>query len=193
GTSHSFGRLGLGALSPATAARTRSSECVEEVARLGTPDGAPGSPRSSSSPPREDMASPISPSSRNAWLAGMQHKMPRLISSASNSGSSENIKETGCTAQQPDDTDGFAAVILGGAARSDLEVRLSFDLVLTTDADCINQLFNVLFNTMRHVYCEMHEHGIIGDVALAWLTEAVGEAMDCAGHEVNARTATDFR
>ncbi|CAK0814724.1 unnamed protein product, partial [Prorocentrum cordatum] len=171
GTSHSFGRLGLGALSPATAARTRSSECVEEVARLGTPDGAPGSPRSSSSPPREDMASPISPSSRNAWLAGMQHKMPRLISSASNSGSSENIKETGCTAQ----------------------VRLSFDLVLTTDADCINQLFNVLFNTMRHVYCEMHEHGIIGDVALAWLTEAVGEAMDCAGHEVNARTATDFR
>ncbi|CAK0814725.1 unnamed protein product, partial [Prorocentrum cordatum] len=71
GTSHSFGRLGLGALSPATAARTRSSECVEEVARLGTPDGAPGSPRSSSSPPREDMASPISPSSRNAWLAGI--------------------------------------------------------------------------------------------------------------------------
>lgn len=184
GLSHSLSRLGLGSLNPAT----RSSECVEEAPqvgdrsdaaeRRGSPDD--GSPRSSSSSPGErraggrgaqDTASPTSPSSRNAWLAGMHQKMPRLISTAGNSGSSESIKETGCTAQ----------------------VRLSFDLVLTTDADCINQLFNVLFNTMRHVYCEMHEHGIIGDVALAWLTEAVGEAMDCAGHEVNARTATDFR
>jgi len=72
-------------------------------------------------------------------------------------------------------------------------VMLSFELQLATGSDSINELFTVLFNTVRRRYCEMHENGVLGDLAFAWLNESVGEALDCSHREVNSLGASDFR
>jgi len=72
------------------------------------------------------------------------------------------------------------------------KVSLSFEPQIATDCESISELFTVLFNTVRHHYHELHEHGILCDEALAWLEEAVGEAMDCANMEVNSMHARDF-
>merc|ERR1711963_1100333 len=65
-------------------------------------------------------------------------------------------------------------------------VHLNFEPQLATDSESINELFHVFFNTLQHKYHDYHEHGLIGDVPLAWLTESVGEAQDCANNEVGA-------
>jgi NhaP-type Na+/H+ or K+/H+ antiporter len=65
-------------------------------------------------------------------------------------------------------------------------VFLNFEPQLATDSESINELFHVLFNTLQHKYHHFHEHGLIGDVPLAWLSESVGEAQDCANNEVGA-------
>jgi hypothetical protein len=72
-------------------------------------------------------------------------------------------------------------------------VLLSFEPQLASDADSINELFHVLFNTVTYHYMDYHEHGVISDEALSWLCEAVGAASDCASHEVNAMQASDFK
>jgi len=82
---------------------------------------------------------------------------------------------------------------LGGGGSSRIcKVQLSFEPQLATDGESINELFQVLFNTLLQHYKQMHEHGILGDLALAWLSESVGEAMDCANSEVNSRTAAHY-
>lgn len=70
---------------------------------------------------------------------------------------------------------------------------LSFSPQLTTDSESITELFNVLFNTVLSRYCEMHEQGVLGNVAFSWLTDAAGDAMDCANNEVNALNANTIR
>lgn len=66
------------------------------------------------------------------------------------------------------------------------KVTLSFEPVLATDSESINQMFMVLFNTVQSKYRTLHEQGILGEQALFWLTEAVEEATDCAQHEVGS-------
>jgi hypothetical protein len=67
-----------------------------------------------------------------------------------------------------------------------VSVEISWEPQLATDSESINELFQVLFNTLRHKYHDFHEHGIIGDVPLAWLQESIGNALDCANNEVGA-------
>lgn len=73
------------------------------------------------------------------------------------------------------------------------KVDLSYEPQLASGAESINELFHVLFNTVMMKYTDYHEHGIIGNRALAWLTEAVSLGMDCANCEVGAMHAHDFR
>jgi NhaP-type Na+/H+ or K+/H+ antiporter len=72
-------------------------------------------------------------------------------------------------------------------------VQLSFEPMLASDRESINELFHVLFNTVMHEYTEMHEHGIIGDAAYAYLTETIGMGLDCANHEVNAMRLANYK
>lgn len=72
-------------------------------------------------------------------------------------------------------------------------VMVSFELQLATGSDSINELFTVLFNTVRMRYHEMHENGVLSDLAFSWLSESVGEALDCAGREVNSLGAANFK
>jgi len=68
-------------------------------------------------------------------------------------------------------------------------VQLSFEPIVNTDAESISELFNVIYNTIQSKYNEFHHRGVLGQTALSWLTEAVGEAMDSASCEVNALTS----
>jgi hypothetical protein len=72
-------------------------------------------------------------------------------------------------------------------------VDLSYEPQLSSDNESIQELFNVLFNTIQHKYHDMHGNGVIGDTTLSWLTESVNNAMDIAQHEVNALTSKHFR
>jgi hypothetical protein len=72
-------------------------------------------------------------------------------------------------------------------------VQLSFEPMLASDKESINELFHVLFNTVMHEYTEMHEHGIIGDTAYASLTETIGAGLDCANQEVNAMRLANYK
>merc|ERR1719453_2588833 len=72
------------------------------------------------------------------------------------------------------------------------KVCLSFEPQLASNAESLNELFHVLFNTVMHQYTHMHDHGLLGDKAMSILTEAVSAGMDCANHEVNAMRVADF-
>eukprot|EP00929_Paragymnodinium_shiwhaense_P073952 TRINITY_DN37809_c0_g1_i1.p1 TRINITY_DN37809_c0_g1~~TRINITY_DN37809_c0_g1_i1.p1 ORF type:complete len:1241 (-),score=162.93 TRINITY_DN37809_c0_g1_i1:453-4175(-) len=72
------------------------------------------------------------------------------------------------------------------------KINLSFEVHTATNSDSVNELFQVMFNSVMHRYYELHDHGVLCDQALSWLTEAVQEAMDCANAEVNSLRVQDF-
>ncbi|CAK0825369.1 unnamed protein product [Prorocentrum cordatum] len=77
---------------------------------------------------------------------------------------------------------------LSGRAR----LALNFEPMNGATAEGIGQMFHVLFNHMMHMYSEKHEHGLLSDLALYWLTESVLRGVDCANHEVNALSSVDL-
>mmetsp|Transcript_21895 Transcript_21895/g.49949 ORF Transcript_21895/g.49949 Transcript_21895/m.49949 type:complete len:1315 (+) Transcript_21895:90-4034(+) len=71
-------------------------------------------------------------------------------------------------------------------------LTLSYELQTATESESLNQIFHAIFNSAIHQYREMHEHGLIGNDALAWLEGATGEAVDCADHELHHSKVADF-
>jgi len=71
-------------------------------------------------------------------------------------------------------------------------VALSFELQAASLKESMTQLFHVVFNMVTHEYRNMHEQGLIGTEALAWLEESVGEAVDCTDQELNHARAKDY-
>jgi len=72
-------------------------------------------------------------------------------------------------------------------------VTLSFELLSASMRESMIQLFHVMFNMVSHSYRKMHEHGLIGNEALSWLSEAVAAAVECTDGELNHVRAEDFR
>jgi hypothetical protein len=60
------------------------------------------------------------------------------------------------------------------------EVVLPFEPRLASDRESLTQMFEVIFNIVMMQYRYQHEHGILSDSALFWLTECIEEAMDCS-------------
>jgi len=71
-------------------------------------------------------------------------------------------------------------------------VQLSYEPLTASEEESLEQIFHVILNMVAHQYREMHEHGLIGNDALAWLTEGVGEAADCSNRELHHTQASDF-
>jgi len=87
---------------------------------------------------------------------------------------------------------GDSSPALGQAKGPGAAVHLSYEPQMATDEESLRHLFHVIFNMITHHYHEMHEHGLIGNEALSWLTEAVESAVDCAECEVNSARAKHF-
>mmetsp|Transcript_65525 Transcript_65525/g.188864 ORF Transcript_65525/g.188864 Transcript_65525/m.188864 type:complete len:482 (+) Transcript_65525:2-1447(+) len=73
------------------------------------------------------------------------------------------------------------------------KVRLSFAPEVVDEQDSLHEVFVTLFNTVSNFYCRRHERGVIGEVALRWLTEAASHALDCANRDKHAARVVDFK
>jgi len=72
------------------------------------------------------------------------------------------------------------------------KVGLSFEPELADDIDLLQEIFIVFYNTVVWEYRHRHEEGTLSDLALNWLVEAAGDALDRANREVNAKCVADF-
>lgn len=88
----------------------------------------------------------------------------------------------------------LAALRFLGRARGPAEAKLllSFEPRNASDTERVTKMFHIIFNSVSAVYKDMHEHYILGHQALAIVTEATNEALDCANHERNSRNVRQF-
>jgi len=73
------------------------------------------------------------------------------------------------------------------------KVKLSFQPDVIDEQESLHEVFITLFNTVSFLYRELHEGGVIGDVALRWLLEAASDALDCANRDKHAAQISDYK
>merc|ERR1740117_111394 len=76
--------------------------------------------------------------------------------------------------------------------RSKAIVKLPYEPQLAKDSESVNELMHTLFNSLQHNYHQMFEHGLLGRTAFDWLTESIGQGVDCANSERGAMRASSY-
>jgi NhaP-type Na+/H+ or K+/H+ antiporter len=114
--------------------------------------------------------------------ASSKADVPGMLVSQTQSDSSPAIRSNGQTST------------LGGTGKVKMfaKVALSFEPQLASDSESVNEIFHVLFNTVRNMYKSAHDHGILSELPLFWLDAAVSDAMDSADQEVGCLRAVDL-
>jgi len=76
--------------------------------------------------------------------------------------------------------------------KTEVKVKLSFEPQIADISHSIQDVFRVLFNTMNQTYHSMHDHGVLCDQALFWLSESIGRALDRSTGEAHATKACEL-
>jgi hypothetical protein len=71
-------------------------------------------------------------------------------------------------------------------------VRLSFEPMVGSVTDSLNEMFHVLFNAIQRHYLHLHGHANLTAASLLILSDAIERGEDAANHEVNAQHAIDL-